>query len=287
MRFARSRWALSLVCFVCLVTLRGQAPTAPATPEGYEAISFESTGAGGATVRAYLKRPQRSAPIPLVVLLHGCGGLFTRSGKMQTRDIDWADRLVAAGYAVLHVDSFNPRGFREICTKTARERSIVPRERAKDAAAAIEWALKQSPIDPARIALVGWSNGGSTVLWTVQDGEPAAGKLKTAIAFYPGCRVPSERGWKMGAPLTILIGADDDWTPPETCRLLASRFPAIRYVEYPGAVHGFDSPNSPLRTRTDVGQSPRGDGTARVGTDPKARAAAIDVVMATLAAAFK
>ena len=93
--------------------------------------------------------------------------------------------------------------------------------------------------------------------------------------------------WAPGVPLTILMGDADDWTPPDTCRALVQRHPQIRYVEYPGAVHGFDAPSTPLRTLTDVGISLKGDGRAKIGTDPKARAAAIDEVMGLLSDAFK
>ncbi len=82
------------------------------------------------------------------------------------------------------------------------------------------------------------------------------------------------------------MGSADDWTPPAPCRLLAERG-AVRLVEYPGAVHGFDAPNMPRRTRTGVAYSARGDGKVESGTDPKARAAAIDEVMSILKAAFR
>jgi dienelactone hydrolase len=46
------------------------------------------------------------------------------------------------------------------------------------------------------------------------------------------------------APLLILIGEADDWTPPEPCRKLAENARAAGYpVEltvYPGAHHSFD-----------------------------------------------
>ena len=60
---------------------------------------------------------------------------------------------------------------------------------------------------------------------------------------------------------------------------------SITLIEYPGAVHGFDAPDTPLRTRTDVGLT--ANGRAKVGTDLKARAAAIGEVTRILAEAFK
>ncbi len=269
------------------------APTAPAPafvpvlPAGFETVAIASKAADHAVVTGYLKRPAGVAKTPAVVALHGCGGLFTPRGTLTAREIDWVDRLNGLGYAVLLVDSFNPRGFRSVCRLKASERQVRPFDRARDAAAAVAWLAANPAIDRDKIALIGWSHGGSSVLWGADLRlKFEAADIKTAIAFYPGCRVPSEsEKWAPRVPLTILIGDADDWTPPESCRTLAAKHPAIRLVTYPGAVHAFDAPNSPPRTLTGLGLTK--NGTAKVGTDPKARAASIDEVRRILAEAFK
>ena len=122
-----------------------------------------------------------------------------------------------------------------------------------------------------------------SVLWSVRadmfNGVP---KPFAAIAYYPGCvqvaRIP---GWAPTVPLTILSGALDDWTQPAPCRELAARTGA-RYIEYPGAYHGFDAPNSAVRVRTGLGRVKGGE--AHTGTNPEARAASIAEVMAILGA---
>ena len=259
------------------------------TPAGFEAVKIEAPGERAAELTAYLRRPASDKPVPAIVALHGCGGLFTAVGRFSTREADWADRLVAEGYAVLFPDSFNPRGYRQICTIVGTDRPIRPRQRADDAAAAAVWLAQQPFVDAARLALLGWSNGGSTVLAAVDASRNAnrAPSFRAAIAFYPGCRPYAGRAtWTPAVPLTILIGSADDWTPPEPCRALAGQH-AVRLIEYAGAVHGFDAPNSPRRTRTDVGLSARGDGLVEVGTDPVARAAAIETVRGLLADALR
>jgi dienelactone hydrolase len=165
-------------------------------------------------------------------------------------------------------------------------RSIVPQDRAEDAWAAAEWLAGQAYVDKNRLGLMGWSHGAMTVLWTVRDGFMTGPvRFKTALALYPGCReVAKAADWRPAIPLSLLIGALDDWTAPGPCRELAQRA-GFRYVEYPGAYHGFDSPHSPVRVRRGIGSLKSGQ--AHVGTNRAARKAAIGEVMDTFVAALR
>lgn len=242
-----------------------------------EQISFPSRD--GKPITGWFARPDGAGPFPAVVALHGCAGLWTRSGTLNPRERDWIARLNDAGYAVLLPDSFRSRGLTSLCN--ARTRSLTPAGRTRDALGARDWLAEQPFIRPDRIALIGWSNGGSTVLRTVGD-KASAGKagFATAIAFYPGCRLMLKRGWRANVPTTILHGLADDWTPAEPCRELAQEGGA-RFVGYAGAYHDFDHPSLPLRER-DAAYSQRPDGKVTIGTQPEARAQAITAVMAIL-----
>jgi dienelactone hydrolase len=257
-----------------------------ASADGYERVTFPSRSADGAELTGFLLRPADPKPAPAIVALHGCNGLFNTRGELARRHADWGERFVAAGYVVLFPDSFRSRGLESVCD--TRQRRVVPRDRGGDATAAADWLADQAFVDRDRIALVGWSNGGSSVLWAVGGAyKPTHGDWRTAIAFYPGCRVPSEsQTWTPRFKPYVLIGSADDWTPPEPCRRLAERNQVL-LIEYPGAVHGFDTPNLARRTRTGVAYSARGDGNVEIGTDPKARAAAIKEVMTILDRAFR
>ncbi len=252
-----------------------------------EKVAFPSANGQSTPLTGYLYRPAGSGPFPAVVAMHGCGGLLTRAGKFRRRDTDWGERLAAAGIAVLFPDSFSPRGVGQICTLKVADRPVTPFERSFDANGAADWLAAQPLIDSRRIGLIGWSNGGTTVLWAVRAGAaPKRTEFKTAISFYPGCRVPLQRAaWRPRLPLKILIGALDDWTSPVPCRALAARH-AIPMVEYPDAYHGFDAPDTPVRVRHGLGVTADGSGQARVGTNAAARNAAIAEVMATLNAAL-
>lgn len=112
-----------------------------------------------------------------------------------------------------------------------------------------------------------------------------------AVALYPGCvpqlgsrRADSTGVYKPVAPLLILIGEKDDWTPAEPCRKLAEAAQAagqpVAIKVYPGAYHSFDSYN-PVRyvaARVNA-NSPSGRG-ATTGGDPKAWADSIRTVVA-------
>ena len=250
-----------------------------ASGAGPQDVAIPAPQASQGDLTGKLFRPAGAGPFPAVVALHGCGGLLTKGGAIAARESDWAERLVAAGYVVLFADSFTARGLRQICT--VRDRTITPSDRAADAGAAAEWLGRQAFVDKTRIGLMGWSHGAMTVLWTVRPGFLGTPPLfKVAIAFYPGCRaILKLKDWHPSVPLSLLIGADDDWTEPGPCRELAER-EGFRFVAYPGAYHGFDAPNSPVRVRKNLGAVRSGE--AHVGTNPAAREAAIAEVMATL-----
>jgi dienelactone hydrolase len=240
-----------------------------AQAETFETVTFP--GSDGTQVSARFAKPAGNGPHPAIVLLHGCGGRDNAAGRLLDRHAEWAEIFLARGYAVLLPESFQSRGKGSQCA--VRDREILPwRERRSDALAARDFLRAQPGIDPALIALLGWSHGGSTVLATAD----AAG-FAAFVAFYPGCTRPAGLpSWSPSAPLMLLIGEADDWTPAAPCRALAAAAgPRLSYVEYPGAFHGFDAPGPTVRLRTGLAFSVRGDGTAHIGTDPAARADAM------------
>jgi dienelactone hydrolase len=247
----------------------------------YEQVTFPSDD--GTAISALFARPPGETRHPAVILLHGCGGRDRANGTMLPRHEEWAELLLARGFAVLLPESFASRGKGSQCA--VRERAIRPWvERRADALGARDFLRAQPLVDQSRIALFGWSHGGSTVLATANaDGFAAF------VAFYPGCtRISRQQSFVPVAPLLLLIGEADDWTPAHPCRAIAAAAgPRLTYVEYPGAFHGFDAPGEPVRLRTGLAFSVRGDGTAHVGTDPAARADALRRVPAFLEAALR
>ncbi len=262
--------------------------------------SITTTAPGGFSeqIPLTLSKPDGPGPFPAVVIVHDCSGLGPRSSGAPDR---WARELLGRGYVVLIPDSFTTRGFADgVCTvASTRGIDVSPERRAHDAYAALAHLRTLPYVDGSRVGLMGGSHGGSTTLASMiapeRDGEPLARDKRAgfaaAVALYPRCttRQGALRGDASGvyrpvAPLLILIGEKDDWTPAEPCRKLTEAAQRAGYPVtikiYPGAHHSFDS-HSPVRyveARINA-SSPTGRG-ATTGGDPVAWADSIREVAA-------
>src|SRR5262249_58070092 len=104
-----------------------------------------------------------------------------------------------------------------------------------------------------------------------------------AVGSYPECAAGSgTRAYRAAAPLLILSGELDDWTPAEPCQRLADVARAqgqpVSIVVYPGAYHSFDTYNPVMR----IPEARRGRG-ATIGGDNRAREDSIKQVEAFFA----
>ena len=163
---------------------------------------------------------------------------------------------------------------------------------------------------------MGGSHGGWTTLaamYVPRDANNPLAEAKrdgfaAAIALYPAC-APRYGAWSTSkpamfgpvtgysgvyqpiAPLLILTGEKDDWTPAEPCRHLAEGSRAAGYPVdikiYPGAHHSFDN-DRPVRyvAQRNNANSPTGHG-ATTGGDPAAWADARKQVSAFFARYLK
>jgi dienelactone hydrolase len=254
---------------------------------------------GKTTLITHLFRPEGDEPRPAVVMLHGCSGLIGKNGRFLSIYRAWASEFLKAGYVVLVVDSAKSRGFGETCSASAA-RTVMWRDRPKDAYAALGWLQAQPYVKPDRIAVVGWSQGGGVVLLTLSDksiGRPAnlANDFAAGVAFYPGActeRLQTQpftdvppQGWTTHVPLLVLFGEDDVWTQLKPCEAFLSAAKArgndVELKTYAHAAHAFDAPNT---ARTELPQYREPDGRIPViGTDKEAREDAFIRVPAFLA----
>jgi dienelactone hydrolase len=257
-----------VAALAAVILLRaGAAPAA-------EDVVVTSVGSGE-RIPAQLEKPDGQGPFPAVVILHDCSGLGASSSGAPRR---WSRDLVEQGYVTLMPDSFEPRGFAfGVCTEAPDRAKVNGYVRAGDAYGALAYLRTVPFVDGRHIGVMGGSHGGWSTLAAMYEPVREDNPLNAAkrdgfaagIALYPACAAPfgswqtrrppgisvgpvtSYAGvYKPIAPLMILIGEKDDWTPAEPCRWLAETAQAQGYtVElkvYPGAHHAFDS-TAPLR----------------------------------------
>ncbi|MBT9513530.1 MAG: dienelactone hydrolase family protein [Acidovorax sp.] len=241
----------------------------------------------GTVLRAHWLPAEGAERRPAVLALHGCGGLYAKGGGLAERYRETAERLHAAGYAVLMPDSFGSRGLREICQTRYRERSVDVAQRVLDARAALAWLAAQPQVDARRIGVLGWSNGATTTLNLLEQrrlhpdpGEPA---IAGAAVFYPGCGPLAKRQAVLeAAPLVMLLGALDDWTPAQPCVDFARSLQArgggsdVTVQVYADSHHGFDG-TAPVRLRADVPNGTSREGVHQ-GGNPEARTQSLAVL---------
>lgn len=293
------RWLIALVGV-------GLASHALARPIDVRFPSLDRDGMGApVALQGMLLLPRSPMPVggyPAVIALHGCGGMYSlREGHEQ----ELAERMALRaaiylrdGYAVLFADSFRARGMREICTIKHGERTVTAAKRRLDALGALDYLATRREIARDRIALIGWSHGGSAALQAVNTRDPVVARFfdkqaappffRAAVAFYPGCATPLKAGdrYAPGAPTRVHIGMLDDWTPATTCVdlgvAMAARDEDLLVTTYADSYHAFDSPTGTLTFRTDVPNGVNPGHGVHVGPNPTARDAANASVRAFL-----
>jgi dienelactone hydrolase len=264
----RLQSALKILMLLSVVSVANAAP--PLSPHQVD------IPLGSGILHAQLYKPEGDGPFPTVIALHGCGGLTGRSEPIQPRYHDWSEQLLKEGNAVLFPDSYGSRELGPQCH--AGERRVRTRsDRVSDILASRQWLVRQPWAARDRISLLGWGNGASALLWAVRpqlsarDAEP---DFRSAIAFYPDCRISSGLGWSARVPTLLLIGAKDDVSSPAACRQMMDgargRSALTRIVVYPGAYQDFDRANFPVRAMTGA-SDPTAPEHGHIGTDPEAR----------------
>ena len=211
------------------------------------------TGGAPTTLSGILRRPAEGAgPFPAIVGLHGCAGLLNEKGEERGVQRQWGQRLVQQGYVVLMVDSFAPRGIGNACG-TGDSRVSPTTVRPYDALGALRHLQARSDVSPERVGLIGWSHGGGGAVHTMRAefAEGQAPYYRVGVALYPGsCSYNALGVFRPAAPLLVLIGEADNWTPPRPCQDVMSRAARdghpVEFVLYPEAVHAFDAENQPV-----------------------------------------
>jgi dienelactone hydrolase len=183
---------------------------------------------------------QTPARVPAVLICHGSDGV---DGRGQF----YGEALRAAGFVTFEIDMWAAR----TTTRGAAGRPSSVPQTLPDAFAALAFLARQPEVDPARIAIIGFSWGGVVSLLSATRRYVGSGpRFAAHAAFYPALwsynRAPGhEFGDLTGAPVLIQAGGADAYDDAEVCDgFLASLAPADRahvdLVVHDGATHAFD-----------------------------------------------
>jgi dienelactone hydrolase len=232
-----------------------------------ERVTFMSAD-GATTLVGYVFKPQGSHPTrtPAVVMMHGRAGAYSSAANgdysaatLSKRHQEWGHIWAQQGYLAVLVDGFGPRGFPQGFPRfsydqrpeTLNEVMVRP----LDAYGALAYLRKRNDVVADRVALQGWSNGGSATLATmsvtapgITSPTPATG-FRGGLAFYPACGLKGQfpNGVTPYAPVRVLQGSADEEVSPRRCAELVEKSIArggdVQFQLYPGATHDFDDPN--------------------------------------------
>jgi hypothetical protein len=166
------------------------------THAGDEAVFIPSSGFSLAATMT--KPPGVSGRLPAVVLVAGAGTLDrdeTTAGIPVFGQL--AGALADAGYAVVRYDQ---RGTGQ---SGGRTESATLTSYADDVSRVIEWLMSRKDVDPNRIAVVGYGDGGSLALVAAGRGKAIRAVALLATAGRTGREVALEQQQKELARLAI------------------------------------------------------------------------------------
>jgi dienelactone hydrolase len=201
-----------------------------------------------------------SAKQPAVVLLHSASGPIAEGAPYE----EWPRVLNEIGIATFAVDSYTGRNL--FIPADSGKIAPVTLARVIDAFRALEVLAKDPRIDPSRIVVMGFSQGGVAALYSSMarfQKMHANPSLQFAghISVYGICATTYQDDEDVTKPILLLHGAADDLTPIAPCREYAQRLSksgkTARIIEYSDAYHQFDAPMYRTALKFDQGVTSR------------------------------
>ena len=204
--------------------LQGDSKATPVTIAGE--LRFPATAAAG-------------AKLPAVIVVHGSGGASATTEN-------WARIFNRMGIASFTIDSFTGRGLVQGSTNQGtmgRFNMTLDTFRAQEVLAA------HPRIDPERIAVMGFSRGGTAVLYTAmrrfQKIWSPNFKVVGTFPLYASCFDQVDEDTDVVGPIREFHGDADDYASIQQCRDYFKRMKAagrdVAQMEFPGVHHGYDN----------------------------------------------
>lgn len=197
------------------------------------------------TVGGQFRIAQGTGKLPVVVLIHGSGGMGP--------NIDaWSRLFNAMGVSTFAIDGFTGRGL----VSTASDQAQLGRLNfILDTYRSLDILAKHPRVDPQRIVLMGFSRGGQAALFASltrfhKMWNKSGASFAAYIPFYPDCSTSYIDDTDIGTtPIRIFHGIADDYNPVASCKAYMARLKSagrdIELAEYADGQHGFDTPLGP------------------------------------------
>src|SRR4051812_38077220 len=195
------------------------------------------------TVTGLLRIAQGQGRLPVVVMIHGSGGMGPNV-ELWTRDFN------EMGISTFALDGFTGRGLTSVNTDQAQLGRL---NMTLDVYRMLEILAKHPRVDPSRVALMGFSRGGQGALYASlkrfhRQWNKSGIDFVAYVPFYPDCMTTYQNDAETmeGRPIRIFGGTPDDYNPIANCKGYVERLKAagrdVVLTEYPNAQHGFDNP---------------------------------------------
>ncbi|MDO8777857.1 MAG: dienelactone hydrolase family protein [Burkholderiaceae bacterium] len=246
MVFAFSAWTLSMApASAEAQTVRLQMMPLPSkTLTDEQMLSGGAEKAPSTLLAAQLRIPvPGTRKFPAIVLLHGSGGI---SGNVD----EWGARFASMGIATLSVDSFTGRG---IASTVTDQEQLGRLSAVYDAYRALEVLARHPAIDAERIAVMGFSRGAQSAVYSAMERlyhkHGPTGNLKFAahIGLYTPCGTTYIDDVMVShRPIRMFHGTADDYVPAAPCEKYTQRLREsgndAEFTSYAGAQHVYDWP---------------------------------------------
>src|SRR5579872_1106520 len=191
------------------------------------------------TLTGEFRIAQGSGRLPVVMLMHGSGGMGPNIEY-------WARDLNAMGISTFALDGFTGRGL----TSVSRNQALLGRLNfILDIYRALDILAQHPRVDTSRIALIGFSRGGQAALYASEKRfhrmwNKSGIEFAAYVPFYPDCMTTYISDTDVAdKPIRIFQGTPDDYNPVAPCKKFVERLRTAGHnvilTEYPNAWHAF------------------------------------------------
>jgi dienelactone hydrolase len=224
------------------VAVRTELHSIPSLTLSDEQFLKGEAGGKAVVVSGQLRIAQGSGRLPVVVMIHGSGGM---GGNIDL----WTKEFNEIGISTFALDGFTGRGL----TSVNADQALLGRlNMILDAYQTLDILAKHPRVDSSRIALMGFSRGGQAALFASvrrfhQLWNKSGTEFSAYIPFYPDCMTTYQSDTDVAdRPIRIFHGTPDDYNPVAACKAYVERLRGagrnVQLTEYPNAPHAFDNP---------------------------------------------